>query len=174
MPAGAVRIPNRVKIGGDPLDLRGDGGYVVAPPSIHANGQRYTWSDEAIDFFKHDRPLPELPLDALVKAEAACPRWQPPPYRSPLIPLPYRLERCRRYVAKMPAAISGSGGHNATFRVACAAAGVFHLDVAEVYEILVEYNERCVPPWSPRELRHKAEEAVRVTNCAPSFLERAD
>jgi hypothetical protein len=51
----------------------------------------------------------------------------------------------------MPAAISGSGGHNATFRVACAAAGVFSLDVEEVYEILVEYNERRVPPWTPRE-----------------------
>lgn len=25
------------------LDLRGDGGYVVAPPSLHASGARYTW-----------------------------------------------------------------------------------------------------------------------------------
>ena len=27
------------------LDLRGDGGYVVAPPSIHASGRRYVWMD---------------------------------------------------------------------------------------------------------------------------------
>jgi hypothetical protein len=25
------------------IDLRGDGGYVVAPPSVHPSGQRYAW-----------------------------------------------------------------------------------------------------------------------------------
>jgi hypothetical protein len=25
------------------IDLRGDGGCVVAPPSIHSSGQAYTW-----------------------------------------------------------------------------------------------------------------------------------
>jgi hypothetical protein len=35
-------IRNRVGLAGG-VDLRGDGGYVVAPPSIHASGQPYSW-----------------------------------------------------------------------------------------------------------------------------------
>ena len=29
------------------LDIRGDGGYVIAPPSIHASGYRYRWEIDA-------------------------------------------------------------------------------------------------------------------------------
>lgn len=28
----------------DGLDVRGDGGYVVAPPSLHHSGHRYSWA----------------------------------------------------------------------------------------------------------------------------------
>lgn len=35
-------VPNRVGILPG-IDIRGDGGYVVAPPSIHPSGSGYTW-----------------------------------------------------------------------------------------------------------------------------------
>ncbi|MEI6502612.1 MAG: bifunctional DNA primase/polymerase [Armatimonadota bacterium] len=31
---------------GPGLDVRGDGGLVIAPPSVHSNGNRYTWCEE--------------------------------------------------------------------------------------------------------------------------------
>lgn len=36
-----TEIKNRAKIGGEQIDVRGDGGYVIAPPSIHPSGVRY-------------------------------------------------------------------------------------------------------------------------------------
>lgn len=41
------------------LDIRGDGGYVVAPPSIHPNGHTYSWDVPLCD------PLPKLPVELL-------------------------------------------------------------------------------------------------------------
>jgi hypothetical protein len=34
---------------GPGLDIRGDGGYVIAPPSIHPTGRPYAWSVDGID-----------------------------------------------------------------------------------------------------------------------------
>jgi len=43
-PPGAGEISCRVGLGGfSGVDLKADGGYVVAPPSIHPNGNRYHW-----------------------------------------------------------------------------------------------------------------------------------
>lgn len=44
LPAGAPRIPSRAAALGPSVDIRADGGYVVAPPSIHATGSSYSWA----------------------------------------------------------------------------------------------------------------------------------
>jgi len=69
------------------------------------------------------------------------------------------VDRARKYVAKLPPAISGSGGHNATFHAACICALDFGLSQDESLDVLREFNERCEPPWSEKELLHKVESA---------------
>ena len=46
---GNGRIKNRAGII-DGVDIRGNGGYVVAPPSIHKNGRRYEWEYSPDEF----------------------------------------------------------------------------------------------------------------------------
>ena len=45
------------------LEFRGKGGIVIAAPSLHKSGQRYTWAEgQSLD----DLPLPDLPEKILV------------------------------------------------------------------------------------------------------------
>ena len=44
------------------IDLRGDGGFVVAPPSLHASGRRYEWE---IGASPDDLPLAPAPRGLL-------------------------------------------------------------------------------------------------------------
>lgn len=43
-PQDGESYTNRVKVAPS-IDVRGDGGYVIAPPSVHASGARYEWDD---------------------------------------------------------------------------------------------------------------------------------
>jgi hypothetical protein len=85
-------------------------------------------------------------------------------------------ERASRYVAALPAAISGARGHDAHFRVACVLINGFALPDEHAWPILREYNARCLPPWSEHELRHKLAEAYKVQHRDPRghLLGRSD
>lgn len=66
-PGGRVKsLPNAL---GPGLDIRGDGGCVVLPPSIHASGRRYRWRDTSV-------PMAEMPawLAELVRYRPPAPR----------------------------------------------------------------------------------------------------
>lgn len=72
------------------------------------------------------------------------------------------VERCRKYVAKMDAAISGAHGHDATFKVALAIVQKFDLSASDEWAVMTEYNARCQPPWSDKDLKRKLDEARKA------------
>lgn len=69
-------------------------------------------------------------------------------------------ERAASYAAKVPGAVSGQGGHSATYDLARVLAHDFALSEAESLQILETWNQRCSPPWTRKELEHKVRQAA--------------
>lgn len=79
-----------------------------------------------------------------------------------------RIKRASRYIEKMDPAISGSGGHRATWAVACVLVKGFSLDRDAALALMAsEFNPRCQPPWSRKELEHKVDQAIGKTRKLP-------
>jgi hypothetical protein len=76
--------------------------------------------------------------------------------------------RARAYLAKLPLAIAGSGGHATTFRAACSLVE-FGLTEAEAWPLLLEWNAGCQPPWAEGDLRHKLADAFKRTQPRAEF-----
>ncbi len=149
--------------GSEILRFQARGAQTVMPPSVGANGIAYRWiagcgPDE----------IPAAPTPAsLLTLLQTSPQEESPGGSSPAVPAAAPggalavLQRARAYLARCAPAVAGQGGHNQTFRVACKLVRGFDLDEDTALALLVsEYNPRCVPAWSEKELRHKVREAA--------------
>ena len=72
------------------------------------------------------------------------------------------VEHARKYVARIPGAVAGSGGHNATFHVACVLVKGFELSPDEAFDVLKDWNAGCEPQWADHELKHKIQSALKA------------
>lgn len=138
-PGEPVKNAQRVRdeAGNPRYDVRGDGGYVVAPPSPHAEGE-YKWVHKL-------SPPEHLPV---FKTE-----WRPES-RTASRDTDKIIHDGVRYIAKIRA-ISGQGGHDDTYRATCILKQS-GLRESEAMAALLAWNEtNCEPPWSQRELLHK-------------------
>lgn len=71
-------------------------------------------------------------------------------------------QRAVRYVAKMDAAVAGENGHDRCFAVACKLVIEFALSHDDAFRIMWdEYNPRCEPEWSEKEIWHKINSASK-------------
>ena len=65
------------------------------------------------------------------------------------------LQRAAAYLSKVPPAVAGDGGNHQTFLASCVGRD-FGLSLSEFLPLLAAWNERCVPPWSSREIERYA------------------
>ncbi len=141
------------------VDTRATGGYVLVSPST-INGASYNWASGPV-------PIGELlpPPDWLIKK-----LMEPKPNGSPVAATVASghqdirdsldiIERARKYIRTIPPAISGNGGHPRTFLAAQHLVRGFDLSDADAFDLLAEWNQPCVPPWSEGELRSKIQSA---------------
>lgn len=148
-------ITNRSKILPG-FDVKTREGQFVAAPSMHRSGQRYRWTVPIAP-----TQLPDSLYERIKKAPANVVSLRVPVRTDDAESLE---RRCRAYIAKIPPAISGSGGHDQTFAAARAIAGYIDKGMPEstAWNLFVEYNNACQPPWSERELLHKFTEAMKA------------
>lgn len=168
------------------LEVRGTGGQTLVGPSVHPEGERYDMLDddpaavEPEELVAAARALavavlrqryPEVPIsDDVFESDgvSGAPATVAPAITSRM-PVPDRdVARASAYLAKMPGAVSGSGGHGRTYAAAVVLVHGFCLAPEQAMTMLRdEYNPRCEPPWSERELWHKVNDAATKAHSRP-------
>lgn len=138
---------------GDGVDVKFNG-YVVAPPSLHPDGGAYQWTPSCSPGTRPTAHLPDAWRERMKR------RPPPIPVSRPLAPGDTQkklYKRARADVAAHEPAIAGAGGHNQTFATARRLMGYVLKGLREHvgWNLLVEYNTRCQPPWRERDLEHK-------------------
>jgi KaiC/GvpD/RAD55 family RecA-like ATPase len=122
-------------------------------------------------FESHDLEGQPIDVDAVL-AELA--RQDGPPSVAPApreTSILVRIRRASHYIGKMDPAISGSGGHAQTWKVALVLTRGFDLSDDVALDLLErEYNPRCQPPWSRRQLEHKIKTARRDGRVPTGYL----
>lgn len=83
---------------------------------------------------------------------------------------PTNIERAVAYLASAPPAIEGSGGDEATLKVACVLKDFGLSSPAALNLMAGNWNDRCAPPWQLDELAVKVENAYRYGQNPPGFL----
>jgi len=124
-----------------PVDIRADGGLIIAPGSVHHTGLIYMLDDECDLVSVKDLP----PYNN---------QWFP----EKIAPIPTRKEkfegnashRAQRYLDKIPGA--GSGLRNQSAYRAAAAIGDFGVSEDDGLALLSEWNMRNDPPIAQNEL----------------------
>jgi len=133
-------------------------GYCLIPPST-INGRQYKVIVDASIV-----PAPDwlIRLATNTDRQTDIPTIRPQPHYNDYAD---RLFHATCYMAKIPGAVQGQSGHSQLLRT-CRLLARFHLDDYDAQQLLVQYNQRCSPPWDLRDPKQAKDfwRKWRITN----------
>lgn len=133
---GEVRCSANPKLG---VDVRGDGGYIVAPPSIHPNGTQYAWERDPRE---HEIAAADGNVMAFVEFVQG------------------KKDDESNKALSVPREIESGGRNNTLFKMACSLQSKGLSNSAILAAVMAENAEKCNPPLSNNEVRRLVESAL--------------
>ena len=119
------------------VDIRGDGGYIVAPPSIHQNGKKYEWEQSPEEF-------------ELAEADDTVFRL-----------LETKNTNQNDSEFKPPEIVPAGKRNDIMFKFSCSLQAKGLTDEAIIAAIKIENEKRCNPPLPEDELMRTIKSALR-------------
>lgn len=144
-PAEGIRNDQNGKLG-DKVDIRGDGGYVVAPCSLHESGNYYTFVGGFQRFRDTPSPFPKNLLDMLGAGWKEA-EFEPVKSQEP-------------WVTQLLQGVGEGERHQALVRLS----GYFNskgmpIDVTKA--LLLDWNTRCTPPYPTEKIGATVEDIYK-------------
>lgn len=134
-------FPVPCKIGWlDSVDIKGEGGYIVAPPSIHPNGNRYEWEQDPEDYSLITTS--DIDVEFIMNSVIASGKSNTEPL-------------------KVPDVIHEGHRDEFMFKLACKYQSMGMSDEAMLAALQAENEVRCKPPLTDKEIKQKVKQAQK-------------
>lgn len=151
-----ILVRNRARLdtghGRAAIDIRGDGGFVIAPGSKHASGHVYAYAG---DWTRPRATLPRFWPGWLERPRrSSSPRPSSPRSSGPVV------ERARKYLDKIPVPQIGCGSDSQTLYAACRVLRGFGLSEADTTDLLWDWAGGR-PGWTREWIARKVSNAAK-------------
>jgi len=148
---------------GPQIDTRGEGGLIVAPPSVHPSGRTYRWADGHSPSEVELAVVPDSIISAMLALRSVAKMTERSTAQAKVVGVSRRdrgaLEQFQAWFKTVDRFL-GEGMRNATaYRIACRALEA--MPFSDAQDILESWNRLNRPPISTGELMSVMESAAR-------------